>query len=62
MGLSSLDTHIRKLNKIFVIKHFNRQNRHVPNFSGHLMVRIHGRATNFLECSPVCCQDRQEVA
>ena len=37
-----MDTHIRKLNKILVIKHFNRQNKNVTNFSGHVMVRIQG--------------------
>jgi len=26
------------------------------------MARIQGRARNFLECSPVSCKDRQEVA
>ena len=27
-----------------------------------MMVKIQGRARSFLECSPVSCKDRQEVA
>ena len=48
--------------RICVIKHFKRQNNNVTNFSGHMMVRIQGRSRNFLECSPVSCRDRQQVA
>ena len=50
------------IERTFVIKHFNRQNKTGTNFCGPLMVQILGRAKIFLECSPVSCKDRQEVA
>ena len=50
------------IERTFVIKHFNRQNKTGTNFCGPLMVQILARAKIFLECSPVSCNDRQEVA
>ena len=50
------------IERTFVIKCFNKQNKTVTNFYGPVMVQILGRAHIFLECSPVCCTDRQEVA
>ena len=51
-----------RIERTFVIKHFNKQNKTVTNFCGPVMVQILGRAKIFLECSPVSCKDRQEVA
>ena len=39
--------------------HCSRQKKNVTNFSDHVMVRIQGRARNFLQCSPVSCKDRK---
>ena len=50
------------IERTLVIKHFNRQNKTVTSFCGPLMVWILWRAKIFLECSPVSCKDRQEVA
>ena len=47
--------------KIFVIKHFNRQNKTVISIFGHMVVRIHGRSRDFLRLSPVSCKDRQKI-
>ena len=58
---STLHPH-QETERICVIKHFNRQNNNITNFCGHVMVRMQGRARNFLECSSASCKDRQEVA
>ena len=46
---------------IFVIKHFNRQNKTVTSIFGHVVVRIQGRSRDFLDLSPVSYKDRQKV-
>ena len=47
--------------RIFVIKHFNRQNKTVTSIFAHVVVRILWRSRDFLDLSPVSCKDRHKV-